>query len=592
MSPMSPMGYPNMVPGMQPGVQYMPCVVSMQQLSMGYAPRGAVPVGLLPEGTGSAMPSPAAANRDWDTLGESRRTAGDNAFAEKPQTKPSKTSAKYRASKSPSIRQTVERAQSVERATYFRRQQSVGPPRTAIFERKKLHGQLFPRSTAPIVQMSEFWQQDLECGARARCWLVADADEMADACDRLNSLDATTLTSVDARGTAHQYVSGSLSLLQIAFNTKQGFECFMFDATQLGHLFDLLRPFLENADLAKIVNDSQVQGKLLAQQFGITMAGAIDTKVAYEELNSKPPGSVVDIFEHCALATESFKDESTRMESAFALWAQRPLLRNVLMYGVSFTCLLHAAGRVLGERLSRAAGPAATATVATVSQQKLEAAALLGWAQRQHAGLKAAEEAGRQGPDGNWYWAQASDRPDPELSDWLAKRFTAASHCGTAATNWARSKDAKTLPLPSSLCTMAGRPGDSPRTTEWRAAVVTVQQQSSSRLRSSSPRLQNWLELRTGAKAQQQQHKPQRRAVSMPPISSSDMKDEDEEPEVTFAQVKDLMAWNIGENKKAWAEVDDDDDEEGDDVVQTKDTAKPETLKSNKTAKTAKKNKR
>lgn len=146
-------------------------------------------------------------------------------------------------------------------------------------------------------------------------------------------------------------------------------------------------------------------------------------------------------------------------------------------------------------------GPSALEMLANVTQQLVTVQTSAGWACR-NAGLWI----GEQGP---------SQQDDPDMDDWLAKRF------GKSKPQPARrvSPERAIRSLKAELPVTAVRAEDSPRTASWRAAVAEIDgalRPPPSRMRSSSPTLENWLARRTHAKGTAEPEAKSKRASSVP----------------------------------------------------------------------------
>merc|ERR1712048_104044 len=154
------------------------------------------------------------------------------------------------------------------------------------------------------------------------------------------------------------------------------------------------------------------------------------------------------------------------------------------------------------------------------------------------------------------------ERTDPELNEWLAKRHGLAT--APRAKSAARRASSQERFLPPD----AVRAGDSPRTASWRAAVAQTSGRalSKERQRSSSPSLEHWLAKRSEVKKGAERHTA-RRASSMPPARGSEANKAAE----SF-QVEDIapIPWDPerNEDRKAWAEVQDEDQAEEDGLFQ------------------------
>lgn len=350
-----------------------------------------------------------------------------------------------------------------------------------------------PKPFGPTAQMtpqvSQFWQHELPSGETAQVWFVADGGYLTQAVYQLSCLKPDTVTAVDMRG-LNLSAGGTLCLVQVAFRAGTNLNCFLFDILQLGVSFQAVMPFLQNGQISKLMYDAPTHAKILAQQFGITLAGVFHAETAYEMLAVKQPVSMVDLLQWCGKASSVLKAEALMMERAPELWSHRPLAEDTLAFAINAVCILHAAGYVLWYRLCNKLGQSTAQMALQVSEQRAQAAAAAGWAVRQ-AGVH-------------------QDRYDPELDKWIAQRQ--GLQAGTLS-----GAPQPYAPSP------AVRAGDSPRTASWRATVAQMQSRPStelgSRQRSSSPTLQSWLERRSAAR-RSDDHKVHR-ASSLPPPKST-----------------------------------------------------------------------
>lgn len=446
----------------------------------------------------------------------------------RPTFKPSLMDEPFRRLPSTDRRHSAERAE--RRFSAERRLQS--PPRGGK-GKGPLTSIAFDRSLQKGVQQSDWWTHSLHSGGNAHVSLVADASALGQAAHRLNFLGPETLAAVDCQGVGLHTAAGKICILQVAFRHGVTLEVFLFDVAQLGEQVQVLLPFLQNARASKLIHNAQQYATVLAQQFGLTLAGVIDANWAYETLHGKPLGCLSDLLDWCGVLPLNVKEEALRIERNPELWAHRPLARNVLMYAVQSICTLHSAVPVLWSRLTDALGPSVFDVADTASRQRVEVAAAAGWACRQ-AGLWTAEHIYPQAPNPGF------PEPDPELNDWLAKRFGANSSttpapssspaAGGGTGNAARGQG-PALPSvarraqsqePLASATAVVRADDSPRTASWRAAMAQLGPQAqnrafSARQRSSSPCLETWLARRSEIKAAEPALKPPRRASSLPP---------------------------------------------------------------------------
>jgi len=136
-----------------------------------------------------------------------------------------------------------------------------------------------------------------------------------------------------------------------------------------------------------------------------------------------------------------------------------------------------------------------------VTQQLVTVQTSAGWACR-NAGLWI----GEQGP---------SPQEDPDMDDWLAKRFGKNKQQPARRVSPERAIRLQKAELPVT----AVRAEDSPRTASWRAAVAEVDgalRPPPSRMRSGSPTLESWLARRTKAKGGAEPEPKSKRASSVP----------------------------------------------------------------------------
>lgn len=404
-------------------------------------------------------------------------------------------------------------------------------------------------------QPSEWWQQSLPSGDNVQVHLVADSNSLAQAAHRLNLQGPGSLTAIDFQGVNLRAAAGRLCLIQVAFRDGSGLQCILFDIMQLGAHIQALIPFLQNPDANKIVYDAQMHATVLAHKFGITLAGVIDVHCAFQVLNGYPTASLPDFLEWCGVAHAFAKAEASKMEKSPQLWAHRPLPGNMLTYAVQGICMLHAIVPGFWPKLY-AFGPGTHEMVKSVSQQQVQMAAAAGWSCRQ-AGLWIGEHEvppggsppGAAGPGRE----QAAPRPDPELDDWLARRFGGGEAAPSRGGTQREPSQEPATPL-AALSGGAVRAEDSPRTASWRAAVAQ-QSQSKDRPRSSSPSLTNWLAKRSEVKADAPTQKPRK---SPPPRDTDDKTRKPDKEAHKFEGPFDIglqQFISLNEDRKAWAEI-------------------------------------
>jgi len=388
----------------------------------------------------------------------------------------------------------------------------------------------------PQVQVSEIWQHRLPSGGNVQVCLVADQQMLNQAAYRLNMLRPETVTAMDFQG-INLANGGRLCLGQIVYHDGVNLNCFLFDMIQLGDSFQVLMPFLQNGQVSKLIFDVQ-HAKTLAQQFGITLAGIFLAPCAFEMLASRPASTMIDLLEWCGVAPPFARSEALMMERAPELWSHRPLAKDTLVVGVQSICYLHAAGHVLWMRLRSTCGPNAGHMVLNNSHTRVQTVAAVGWQLRQ----------------------AGQDAPDPELNDWLARRF------GKPDTSTTEPEVADNYELNTAV-----REGDSPRTASWRATVAKVQGSSSravsrsagepSRQRSSSPTLESWIARRNAVFKSGDQPKVHR-ATSLPPRPSEFIKDNESfkptSPTMEPFRMASLNLDQLAGDGRTWAEMLDD----------------------------------
>lgn len=428
-------------------------------------------------------------------------------------------------------------------------------------------------------QQSEWWQQTLPSGDTVQVHLVADSNALAQAAHRLNLQGSGSLTAIDFQGVNLRAAAGRLCLIQVAFRDGGGLQCILFDVMQLGAHIQALIPFLQNPHAEKIVYDAQMHATVLAHKFGITLGGVIDVHYAFQVLNGQPTNSLADFLEWCGVASTFAKNEIMRMERIPQMWAQRPIPSNMLSFAVQVICMLQSIVPLFWPKLY-AFGPGTVETVKTVSQQQVRMAAAAGWSCRQ-AGLWIGEHevapggtAGAQGPG-----REAEKRMDPELDDWLARRFGGGGAASPGRGGGAHREPSQEPATPMlTLPGVAVRAEDSPRTASWRAAMST-QTHGKDRPRSDSPSLESWLARRSEVKASGDEP-VRRRSVSPKPRGADDERRESDQ------EARHLAPFDIGlamqefvstnEDRKAWAEIIDDEQakEHGHEGAHGRDSAK------------------
>lgn len=397
------------------------------------------------------------------------------------------------------------RAGSQDRRTSQERRRSL--------ERRKVG--TFDRNFQPHI--SEWWSQALPNGQQCQVYLVAELQGLQQAAWRLNNLPDESTSAVDCHGVDLGAASGKLCLMQIAFRDNQGTTCFLFDIMQLGESIQLLMPFLTNPHSSKIFNDAQQHATVLAHKFGIMLQGVIDAQCAVEMLTGKPITTLCDFVEWCGVGPPYLREEFNRWERTPEVWAHRPIPKAACNYLVIGACGLQAGGSILWQRLWNQLGPSGPAMVANSSQHRVQMASSAGLHCRA-AGLWTGETDFPEATSA--ITGPPQEKPDPELDDWLARRFGGPGGGGAVR------REPSIRKLPSQVAASVMREGDSPRTASWRAAVAQMDLQrmdNKERNRSSSPDLESWIARRTailgGVDANQS-----RRASSLPPVRSSAQK--------------------------------------------------------------------
>lgn len=403
---------------------------------------------------------------------------------------------------------SVDRRTSQERRTSLERKRSLERRRGGSLERRKIG--TFDRNFVP--QVSEWWTQPLTDGRHAQVYLIADFQGLQNAAWRLNNLSDESTSAVDCQGVDLSAASGKLCIMEVAVRDSQGTHCYIFDIMQLGESIQLLAPFLTNPGSSKIFNDAQKHSTVLAHKFGIMLQGVIDAQCAVEMLENKTICNLWEFVEWCNVGPPYLKDEAQRWDRSSEVWAHRPLPKAAISYLVTGACALQAGSPVLWQRLVQQMGNSGPAMVANWSQYRVHMAASAGWACRQ-AGLWTGDT---DFPEVNSQMAgNAPDKPDPEMDDWLAKRF------GDGKKGSSQREPSAIRKLPLQVAATVMREGDSPRTASWRAAVAQLGIQRQERQRSASPDLEVWLARRSALLGGDPEQKQSRRASSLPPVRSS-----------------------------------------------------------------------
>jgi len=403
---------------------------------------------------------------------------------------------------------SVDRRTSQERRTSLERKRSLERRRGGSLERRKIG--TFDRNFIP--HQSEWWAQPLSDGRQAQVYLIADVQGLQNAAWRLNNLSDEWTSAVDCQGVDLSAASGKLCIMEVAVRDTQGTHCYIFDIMQLGESIQLLAPFLTNPGSSKIFNDAQKHSTVLAHKFGIMLQGVIDAQCAVEMLENKTINNLWEFVEWCNVGPPYLKEEALRWDRSSEVWAHRPLPKAAISYLVTGACALQAGSPVLWQRLVQQMGQTGPAMVANWSQYRVHMAASAGWACRQ-AGLWTGDT---DFPEvTSQMTGNAPDKPDPELDDWLAKRF------GDGKKGATQREPSMIRKLPCQVAATVMREGDSPRTASWRAAVAQIDLQRQERQRSSSPDLESWLARRTAMLGGDPEQKQSRRASSLPPVRSS-----------------------------------------------------------------------
>jgi len=623
----------NLPGGVQPGVQYMPCIVPMEQwqsmqgsgavpiaqvqasqLASGQLPLNSLLGGMTggaggqmmggPGGPGDSQPwngnpqmnsgsrpgrgrSPPARGRQRASsptsrpgqepqnlaamLGKNAKDAWRPSFIDPEQAERRRESVE-RKSKSPDRRQSQERRASAERRTSGERRVSgerTGERRHSLTRRNSKGPQL-DRSELfqnQGYQSSDRWQQSLPLGGSAQVFLIADTNTLAQAASRLNFIEQGAIIAMDCQGWNLRAAAGVLCMLTVAFSDPSGLQVFMFDVLQLGENLWSLTPFFTNPHASKITADATTHATVLAQKFGINLAGVIDAQWAYEELNNKSLLHSYEVLDWCGLAPQFFQNEAIKLTKTPELWGQRPMARSVLSHAAQSISLLHSSSAIIWRRLAYKFGPQVFNMVANASRHRAEMAAAAGWACR-NAGLYTAEQDYKKGKA-----TAPAARDDEDLDDWLAKRFGKPDEKPSVAL---RAKSVDRQPVPDT----AIRQGDSPRTAAWRAKVADMNpvKMEPSRQRSASPTLESWLSRRGSVK-----ERPSRRASSLPssrehPRQSREDKEREEfiagplRP-LVFDQIDHKRWTEIVEEEQAKAGEEDGDDDLFEDLKQATDLA-------------------
>eukprot|EP00932_Pfiesteria_piscicida_P009459 SRR837773.20192.p3 GENE.SRR837773.20192~~SRR837773.20192.p3 ORF type:complete len:335 (+),score=128.64 SRR837773.20192:468-1472(+) len=266
----------------------------------------------------------------------------------------------------------------------------------------------------------------------------------------------------------------------------------VFDVLQLNAQFaQAVGPFLEGGH-SKLVYDAATSARVCAQQFGLNLANIFHAQSAFQMLVNRQPDDVHELLQFCDMQeAEKMKGLSKMLDRAPELWTHRPLQQDTLKFAVERSCLLLDCGHKLFKKLEGVLGAATHEKVFAASAQCVQQGASHGWELR-NSGF-------------------TGERHDPELVNWLARRF--GQEPGPSDAN----KDLVTEKII--------RAGDSPRTASWRAtvAMVNVRARSVGRERSDSPSLENWIAKRNNVKqdAPRAPAPREHRASSLPPRSSS-----------------------------------------------------------------------
>lgn len=407
------------------------------------------------------------------------------------------------------------------------------------------------------VQASQWWPHSLPNGQAAQVFLVADPSALSQAVSRLAFQGPRSLTAVDIQGVNLRAAAGRLCLLQVAFWDGGGLQCFLFDIMQLGEHVGALTPFLSNENAPKLVYNAQLAATVLAHKFGITLAGIIDVGTAFEMLrNGVLLTSLMDYFEWCNVAVPGQRQQFSDFDKQPELWAHRPLARLTLSYAVQGICTLHATYPLLSSRLCTNYGPGALEMLSQMSHQLVTVHATAGWSCR-NAGLWIGEQG-----------IAKEDQDDPQLDDWLAKRFGKKGEGGPRNRSASPEKNIRAHHAQKAeLPVTAIRATDSPRTASWRAAVAELAGPSAgqaSRQRSSSPTLEGWLARRTQVKSGKEDPKS-RRSASVPAPRANNPTEEASHTPFDFAL--GLPPFGRSVDRRAWAEVEQE-TEDNDDIFE------------------------
>jgi len=311
---------------------------------------------------------------------------------------------------------SAERRGSPERATIGAGQIGAGPREARTMGSMRLQCDFELES-----QESQWWQHTLPSGQQAQVFFVADPAALSQAVSRLGFQGPRSLTAVDLQGVNLRAAAGRLCVLQVAFWDGGGLQCFLFDIMQLGEHVNALSTFLQSIQAPKFMYNASLAATVLAHKFGISLAGVIDVQSAFKMLeNQSTISCLIDYFDWCNISKPGQREEWSKMDKNPELWAHRPLARPTLSYAVQGICSLHSTYPFLSSKLCGMYGPSALEMLANVTQQLVTVQTSAGWACR-NAGLWI----GEQGP---------SQQDDPDMDDWLAKRF------GKSKTQTARSK--------------------------------------------------------------------------------------------------------------------------------------------------------
>lgn len=355
-----------------------------------------------------------------------------------------------------------------------------------------------PKSVGPgyrginQVQLSEFWSHRLPSGNMVQVWVIADDNALNKAVERLSALSSSTVTAFDLLG-LNLETGGLLCLATVAFNDTQYLNVYVFDVLQLGERFAALTNFLQ-CGVSKLVFDVKVVAKICAQQHGIALANVFHAESAFHMLNNRNPKHLVELLEFCHGANPRLSATAKMIDRAPELWTHRPLAKDTVAFAIESLVSLLESGHVLMDKLMAKYKGSANEMVLQASTAMVQQAVDRGFALR-NAGIT------------------GSERHDPELNSWLARRFNHTAE--------------PYAPGDMGFGGNVVREGDSPRTASWRATVAMVsgvRERSVARQRSESPSLDNWIKQRNNVKedgpgTDVRQPGKTHRASSLPPES-------------------------------------------------------------------------